>query len=212
MTHNAVIGSILKVRIPLGFSAVTLILLYTSWLFARDRYTWVLEVAPILIALPILIVTYKRFPFTNLVYGLLLLHFLILAVGGIYTYERVPLGYWMQDWFGFQRNHYDRIGHFAQGFIPALVLREALLRTSPLRPGKWLFFIVVFMCLGFSASYELIEWRTSVAQGASADAFLGSQGDVWDAQWDMCLCLIGAITSLLTLSKVQNYFLHKLPQ
>jgi putative membrane protein len=196
-------------RMIIAFSVVALIILAGSLTLARDRFTWILEVFPILIALPILLITYTRFPLTRLLYVLIILHFIILSVGGIYTYEKVPLGYWMQDWFGFARNHYDRIGHFAQGFIPALISREVLLRTSPLRPGKWLSVIVVALCLAISASYELVEWRVSVAQGASADAFLGTQGDEWDAQWDMCMALIGATAAIIFFSKIHDYFLKK---
>jgi putative membrane protein len=163
-----------------------------------------MEVFPILIGFPILFFTYKKFKFSNLVYLLLIIHFVILSVGGIYTYAEVPLGYWMQDWFGFTRNNYDKIGHFAQGFVPALLIREALLRTSPLQPGKWLSYLVVSCCLAISAFYELIEWWVAEIQGASADAFLGTQGDVWDAQSDMFFALIGSITALLLLSKVQD--------
>jgi len=144
-----------------------------------------------------------------MLYLLILIHFTILSVGGIYTYAKVPLGFWMEDCFHFTRNHYDRIGHFAQGFIPAMLIREVLLRTSPLKPGKWLSFIIVCMCLAISAFYELIEWWTAASQGASAEAFLGTQGDVWDSQWDMFFALIGAITALLTLSKVHNKALEK---
>lgn len=158
-----------------------------------------------------LIGTYHKFRFTTLVYGLLLLHFLILATGGIYTYAKVPLGFWMQDWFGFERNNYDKIGHFAQGFIPAILTREILLRTSPLKAGKWLSFIVVSICLAISAFYELLEWWTAIAQGASAEAFLGTQGYEWDAQSDMFLALIGAGSSLLLLSGFQDRLLKSNP-
>ncbi|MBU1219363.1 DUF2238 domain-containing protein [Myxococcota bacterium] len=193
-----------KNRFPVLFTILSLIILTLSFIFTRDRFTWVLEVAPILIALPLLVFTYKFFQFSKIIYILLIIHFVILAVGGIYTYAEVPLGYWMQDLFGFERNHYDRIGHFFQGFVPALVLREILLRTSPIRPGKWLFTIIIWMCLGFSAFYELIEWWTASSQGASADAFLGSQGDIWDAQKDMLLAFIGATTALLSLSRIHD--------
>lgn len=197
-------------KFPIIFGICTLIILLSSFLLTRDRFTWVLEVFPILIGFPILFFTYKRFALTKMLYALIVLHFTILAVGGIYTYAEVPLGYWMQDLFHFHRNHYDRIGHFAQGFIPAMLVRELLLRTSPLKAGKWLSFIVVSICLAISAFYELIEWWTAASQGASADAFLGSQGDIWDAQWDMFFALIGAITALLTLSKLHNKAIEKL--
>jgi putative membrane protein len=196
-------------RMIFVFSAMALTILAVSLTLSRDRFTWILEVFPILLALPVLLITYSRFPLTRFLYALLIIHFIILSVGGIYTYEKVPLGYWMQDWFGFARNHYDRIGHFAQGFIPALISREILLRTSPLRPGKWLSVIIVALCLAISALYELIEWRVSVAKGASAEAFLGTQGDAWDAQWDMCMALIGATAAVILFSKIHDYFIKK---
>lgn len=191
------------------FTLCACLILVVSFIFARDRVTWVLEVFPILIGLPILIFTYKRFQFTSLVYWLLILHFMILALGGVYTYAQVPIGYWMQDWFGFGRNNYDKIGHFAQGFIPAVLVREILLRTSPLQIGKWLNFIVVAVCLAISAAYELIEWWAAIVQGASAEAFLGTQGYEWDAQSDMFLALIGACMALVLLSQVHNNLLKK---
>jgi putative membrane protein len=145
-------------------------------------------------------------------YVLIIIHFAILAIGGIYTYAKVPLGFWMQYLFNFSRNHYDRIGHFAQGFIPALLVREIILRTSPLRPGKLLFFIIVCICLAISAFYEFIEWWTALIKGASAEAFLGTQGDVWDTQWDMFFCMIGAIVALITMPKLHDKFLKKFIQ
>jgi len=189
------------------FTTCSIIILAVSFIFSSDRPTWVLEVFPILIGLPILIFTYKRFQLTSLVYGLLIIHFIILAVGGVYTYAKVPLGFWMQDWFGFARNNYDKIGHFAQGFVPAILVREILLRTSPLQKGKWLNVIVVSICLAISACYELIEWWAAIAQGASAEAFLGTQGYEWDAQSDMLMALIGACLSLLLLSRTHNEML-----
>ena len=194
-------------RLPLVFLVIELIILIVSCAVTRDRPTWVLEVFPVLIGLVLLVATYRRFQFTNMLYCMLVIHSLIMAVGGIYTYAKVPLGFWMQDWFGFARNHYDRIGHFAQGFIPAMLVREILIRTSPLRRGKWLIFIVISICLAVSAFYELIEFAYATAAGESADSFLGSQGDIWDAQWDMTFALIGSICSLLFLSKLHNRFL-----
>jgi putative membrane protein len=132
-------------------------------------------------------------------------------VGGHYTYAEVPLGFWMQDWFGFTRNHYDRIGHLAQGFVPAILVREILLRRTPLRQGGWLFTLVTSVCLAFSACYEIIEWWSAAFLGGGSDAFLGSQGDVWDAQWDMLLCLIGAIVSQRLLARVHDRQLTRLP-
>ncbi len=177
---------------------------------AYESGTWVMEVAPALIAAPILIATHRRFPLTPLAYRLLCLHALILCVGGHYTYARVPLGFWMQDAFGFARNHYDRIGHFAQGFVPAIVAREVLLRTSPLRRGKWLFFLVVCICLAGSAFYEFIEWWAALIGGDSAAAFLGTQGDPWDTQNDMLMAFIGSIVAQLTLAGVQDRQMEKM--
>ena len=169
-----------------------------------------MEVFPIFIAVPILIATARRFPLTPLVYRLIFLHALVLMLGGHYTYARVPLGFWMERVFHSTRNDYDRIGHFIQGFVPAIVAREILLRRSPLRPGKWLFFLVATICLSISACYEFIEWGAAVLGGSSADAFLGTQGDVWDTQWDMLTALIGALCALTLLSRVHNRALGRL--
>jgi putative membrane protein len=195
---------------PMVLVAATAVVLVVSGIRPYDRVTWLLEVLPVLIGVPLLVVTYRRFPLTNLLYGLLFVHALILIVGGHYTYARVPVGFWVQDLFDMSRNHYDRLGHLAQGFVPAILTREILLRTSPLKPGKWLFFLVVCVCLAFSAFYELIEWWTALIGGGSADDFLGSQGDVWDAQWDMFLALIGAITSQFLLSRWHDRALARL--
>ena len=197
-------------RYPLALLILVAIALVLSGLAPAERGTWWLEIFPILIGIPILVATYRRFPLTTLVYTLLAVHALILMVGGHYTYARVPLGFWVQDLFGFTRNHYDRLGHFAQGFIPAILVREILLRTSPLRRGRWLFVLVTAVCLAFSACYEFIEWGAALAGGASADAFLGTQGDVWDTQWDMFFALIGAITAQLMLSNAHDRALQRL--
>jgi putative membrane protein len=178
--------------------------LIVSGIGAYDRTTWWLEIFPILIGGPILVATYRRFPLTSLVYTLLAIHAVILMVGGHYTYARVPLGQWVQDLFGFARNNYDRLGHFAQGFVPAMLVRELLLRTSPLRPGRWLFVLVTAVCLAISACYEFVEWWTALLGGQSAEAFLGTQGDVWDTQWDMFMALIGAIVAQLALNRVHD--------
>ncbi len=175
-----------------------------------DRLTWVLEVFPVFIGLPLLFATYRRFPLTPLLYRLLLLHALILILGGAYTYARVPLGFWMQDLFGFARNHYDRIGHLAQGFVPAILAREVLLRTSPLKRGKWLFVLVTSVCLAFSAFYEMIEWWTALVSEEAAESFLGTQGDSWDTQWDMFLALIGALVAQVTLARRHDLQLGRL--
>lgn len=175
-----------------------------SGIHPYDRFTWFLEVFPAIIGVGVLLYTYKRFPLTQLCYLAILIHAAILMIGGKYTYARVPLGFWMQDTFGFVRNHYDRLGHIAQGFFPALVAREILIRIVKLKHGRWLFFIVTCICLAISAFYELIEWWVAMATGTAADDFLGTQGDVWDTQWDMCLALMGAIASQLMFSKIQN--------
>ncbi len=195
---------------PLILLALTAVAMVVSGVHPYDRTTWVLEVAPIFIGAPLLIATYRRFPLTPLLYRLLFLHSLILILGGHYTYARVPLGFWIQDLTGFARNHYDRLGHFAQGFVPAILAREVLIRKTPLRPGGWLFFLVACICLAFSATYEFIEWWSAVLGGSAADAFLGTQGDVWDTQWDMFLALVGAVTAQVTLAKVHDRALARL--
>lgn len=197
-------------RYPLILLLVVAVGLAWSGLAPYDRTTWWLEIFPILIGAPVLVAIHRRFPLTPLLYTLLAIHAVILMVGGHYTYARVPLGFWAQEAFGFARNHYDRLGHFAQGFIPAILAREILLRTSPLRPGKWLFVLVAAVCLAFSACYEFFEWAAAITGGESADAFLGTQGDVWDTQWDMFLALIGALVSQLLLSRVHDRALQKL--
>jgi putative membrane protein len=166
-----------------------------------DRPTWVMEVAPIFVGVPLLIATARRFPLTPLLYRLIFLHAVILMVGGHYTYARVPLGFWAQELFGFTRNHYDRLGHFAQGFVPAMIAREILLRRTPLRPGGWLFFLVTSVALAISACYEFVEWWAALAGGEAATEFLGTQGDVWDTQWDMFLALVGACSAQWLLAR-----------
>ena len=169
-----------------------------------DRATWYLEVAPVLIVIPVLWFTYARFPLTNLLYILITIHALILIVGGHYTYARVPLGFWVQDMLDLARNHYDRLGHVAQGFIPAMVARELLLRLTPLKRGAWLFMLVICVALAISAFYELIEWWVALAMGGEADEFLATQGDIWDTQWDMFLALCGALLAQLSLARLQD--------
>jgi len=181
-----------------------IILLTISGISPYDRATWWMEVAPILIAVPLLLVSAKRFPLTPLAYRLIFLHALILMIGGHYTYARVPLGYWVQNLFDLSRNHYDRLGHLAQGFVPAIIARELLLRTSPLRSGKWLFFLVTCVCLAISACYEFIEWWAALLGGEAATDFLGTQGDPWDTQWDMFLAFLGAMIAQLVLSRLHD--------
>ena len=171
--------------------------------------TWFLEVAPVVLGAAVLTAAYfaKGFAFTRLVCVLMLIHAVILMVGGKYTYAANPLFDWIKDALDLARNHYDRLGHFAQGFIPAMVVREVLLRTSPLKRGKWLFFLTVCVCLAVSAFYELVEWWVAVSKGEGdqeAIDFLGSQGDVWDAQWDMFMCLIGSIVSQSALGRLHD--------
>jgi len=168
----------------------------------HDYFTWFLEVFPVLIALPLLLMTRHKFPLTNLIYSLIALHMVILLVGGHYTYAEMPVFNWLRDYYSWDRNYYDRLGHVAQGFVPAMLAREILLRTSPLKPGKWLFFIVVCVCLAISAFYEFIEWWVALASGSDAVAFLATQGDIWDTQWDMFLAFSGAIFAQLLLTKI----------
>ncbi|MFN8653520.1 MAG: DUF2238 domain-containing protein [Gemmatimonadales bacterium] len=189
---------------------VVLAVLVWSGIAPHDRFTWFLEVAPVLVGLPIVLATAKRFPLTPLVCTLLAIHACILMVGGKYTYAEVPLGYWVGSLMGWTRNNYDKLGHFAQGFVPAIVAREILLRRSPLTRGKWLAFLVICICLAISATYELVEWRTAVGTGEAADAFLGTQGDPWDTQEDMAMAGIGAAVALVTLTWFHDRQLEKL--
>jgi putative membrane protein len=199
-------------REPLVLLVVGAVLLVVSGIGPHDRVTWVLEVAPILIAVPILLLTARRFPLTPLAYRLIFVHALILMLGGHYTYAEVPAGFWMKRMLGLARNPYDRLGHIAQGFVPAIVVREVLIRRSPLRPGKWLTFLVLCVCLAISALYELVEWWAAVIGGEGADAFLGTQGDQWDTQWDMFLALLGAASALLLLSRVHDRQIARLEE
>lgn len=187
-------------REPAALLVAAALLLVWSGIHPVERGTWWLEVAPVLIGAPLLVASYASFRLSPLLYRLLFLHAMILIVGGHYTYARVPLGFWVQDLLDLSRNHYDRVGHFVQGFVPAILAREILLRRSPLQPGRWLFFLVVCVCLAFSACYELIEWWAALIGGDSAESFLGTQGDVWDTQWDMFLALLGSVGAQLLLA------------
>ncbi|MBW8797617.1 MAG: DUF2238 domain-containing protein [Streptomyces sp.] len=171
---------------------------------ARDRTTWFLETVWVLAGLPLVVLTWRRFPLTGLLAGLLAAHALVLAVGGHYTYAEVPVGDWVRDTFHLSRNPYDRFGHLMQGFVPAVLVRELLVRTSPLRGSRWLAPLTVCACLAFSACFELLEWLAAEIGGHGADAFLATQGDVWDTQWDMFCALIGATVSVLVLSRVHD--------
>jgi putative membrane protein len=191
---------------------VALAALVVSGIGPKDRLTWLLEVAPVLIGASILVATWNRFPLTPLLCRLLLFHALVLVLGGHYTYAEVPLGEWAKEAFGFARNHYDRLGHVTQGFVPAILAREILLRRSPLRPGGWLRLFVTSVCLAFSALYELIEWAAALLSAEASAAFLGTQGDVWDTQWDMFLALCGALLAQALLARLHDRQLARFPR
>jgi len=198
------IGSSHSAALPIALGALVLIALVVSGLAPYDRLTWLLEVTPVLIALPLLIATRRRFPLTNLLYVLIAAQALILILGGAYSYARVPLGFWMQDVFSFDRNNYDKIGHFAQGAVPAMIAREILIRGGYVAGRRMIAFLCICVALALSAFYELIEWWAALALGQGADEFLGTQGDPWDTQSDMFFALIGASVALLTLSRLHD--------
>jgi putative membrane protein len=193
-------------RLILFTTLLAPIVFWSGWA-PHDRLTWFLEVLPVLIGVPLIWIYRRKFPLSTLLLVLIWLHCVVLVVGGRYTYALVPLGEWARDWFGWTRNNYDKLGHFAQGFVPAILTREILLRTSPLRdggdgrPSRWLGFLVVSVCLGFSAFYELIEWWVALLSDEAAESFLGTQGYVWDTQSDMAWALGAAILALVTLSR-----------
>ena len=186
-----------------GVAALVAALAVSGWQ-PYDRLTWLMEVAPVLIVVPLLILTRASYPLTALLYALIFIHALILILGGAYTYARVPLGFWMQEVMALSRNPYDKIGHFAQGFIPAIAAREILLRGAFVHGRRMLAFLVLCVVLAISASYELIEWAAALALGQGADEFLGTQGDPWDTQSDMFLALIGGSVALLLLSRLHD--------
>lgn len=196
----------LHVALLLSFLAIFI----WSVIHPKDLFTWFLEVLPAVIGLVVILLTYNRFRLTTLTYILIWVHAIILVIGGHYTYAEMPLFNWLRDTYDLARNYYDRLGHFAQGFIPAVIAREILLRKSPLKPGKMLSFFVVSVCLAISASYELIEWGVAEATGTAAEAFLGTQGDVWDTQWDMFLALCGSILSLTLMTRLHDKYLKTL--
>ena len=191
------------------FFILTAVLVWSS-VKPHDYFTWILEVLPVIIALPVLLASYKSFPLTRLIYGLILIHAIILMVGGHYTYAEVPAFNWLRDTFELSRNYYDRVGHFAQGFIPAMIAREILIRKQVVKRGPWLFFIACCICLSISAVYEFVEWWVAVGSGTAAEAFLGTQGDVWDTQWDMFIALLGAIVAQLLMRKWHDKQLMKM--
>ncbi|HEX2586253.1 MAG TPA: DUF2238 domain-containing protein [Steroidobacteraceae bacterium] len=197
-----------------NFLIVLLVALVTSLIISGlnpyDRTTWLMEVMPTLIAIPILLFTYQRFPLTTLLYVLIFLHSIVLMIGGTYTYARVPFGFDIAHWFGWQRNPYDKVGHFFQGFVPALIAREIFIRKNIVNGRKMLAFIVVCVVLAISATYEFVEWGAALAMGQGADEFLGTQGDPWDTQSDMFMALIGAVVALITLSRLHDREMAKL--
>jgi putative membrane protein len=198
-------------RLLLAASIVMLAgLLWSGW-HPYDRATWVMEVVPVMLVLPLLWATQRSYPLTTLLLVLVTLHALVLILGGAYTYARVPLGFAMQEWWQLSRNPYDKIGHFFQGFVPAIAAREVLLRGAHVQGRKMLAVIVVCVVLAISASYELIEWAAALALGQGADEFLGTQGDPWDTQSDMFMALIGAVTALVLLSRLHDRQLAALP-
>jgi putative membrane protein len=198
-------------RIPLAGSAVLVVLLVISGIRPFDRMTWVLEVFPVLIALPVIWATYRRFPLTNLLYVCIFFHAIVLLVGGAYTYARVPLGFDLQALLHLSRNPYDKIGHFFQGFVPALVAREIFMRGKYVRGRGMIVFLAVCVVLAISATYELVEWAAAVALGQGADEFLGTQGDPWDTQSDMLFALIGGVAALAFLSRIHDRQLARMP-
>lgn len=188
----------------IAWIAVFLGVLVWSGLAPKDGITWALEVFPAVAGALVLLLTRTRFPLTTLVYALILLHCIVLMVGGHYTYAEVPLGDWVRDAFDGTRNNYDKLGHFVQGFVPAMIAREVVIRLDVFNSARWRNFFIVSFCLGFSAFYELIEWWVALLSGEAADSFLGTQGYIWDTQSDMGLALLGAITALLVLSRVHD--------
>jgi putative membrane protein len=191
-----------KLHVSLWVS-LGIFLAWSGWRPA-DRFTWFLEVVPIFIISAVLLSIYQQFQFSRLVCWLMWAHAIVLMIGGHYTYAEVPLFNWIRDHFHLARNDYDRVGHFMQGFVPAMMSREVLIRRGVLKRGPWLNFIVVCICLAISAAYELFEWQAAVWTGTKADSFLGTQGDPWDTQEDMAMAIVGAVTALLTLSKVHD--------
>lgn len=190
--------------------AIFFLVLIWSAISPHDYFTWFLEVLPALIGFVVLGLTYKRFKLTGLTYALILIHCIILMIGGHYTYAKVPFFDWVKDFFELSRNNYDKVGHFAQGFIPAIIAREILIRKAVVNAKSWLNFLIVCFCLAFSAFYELIEWWVAELTGESSEAFLGTQGYMWDTQSDMALAMFGAIIALLFLSKLHDKQLQRI--
>lgn len=187
--------------LTVGALILALILVYTG-VSANDKMTWLMEVTPVIIVVPLLLATATRYPLTPLLYTLIFFHAIILMVGGMYTYAKVPIGFEVQEWLDLSRNPYDKLGHFFQGLVPALVAREILVRGKRVRGNTMLAFLVCCVALAISATYELIEWWAALAMGQGADDFLGTQGDPWDTQSDMFCALLGALTSVILLARV----------
>lgn len=199
-----------KDRLPLALLAIVTAVLTWSAIRPFDYPTWILEVAPALVGLVILFATYRRFPFTPMLYVLMAAHMILLAVGGHYTYALVPLGDWFADWLHLSRNHYDRLGHVAQGLVPAMIARELLIRLRVVPSPAWRNYFIVSICLAISAVYELLEWATALVLGEKSDSFLGTQGDPWDTQTDMFLAFVGAVLALACLSRWHDAQLRRL--
>lgn len=197
-------------RFPLFFLGVVLAVFIWSGINPYERVTWWMEVAPVVIAVPLLLCTYHRFRLTDFLYFWIAVHCVVLLIGGHYTYARVPFFDSIREPFGFERNHYDRVGHLMQGFVPALIGRELLIRTSDLKPGKWMFVLLVLSAFGIGAIYEIIEWVAAEVTQGGAESFLGSQGDIWDSQKDMALAGLGAALALWTLSRRHDRALQRL--
>jgi len=201
-------------RLPLVLLSVVLVVcIATVANPPAGRISWLLEVGPGLAGIIILIVLYKRFPMSHVVYFFVFIHIFILIYGGYYTYAATPLGNWAKEAFGLSRNHYDRVGHIALGVFPAFIIREVLLRKTPLQRGGWLYFIVISIVLAVAAFWELLEWWVALLVASDiGTAFLGSQGDIWDAQWDMFLALVGAMVALPILSRWHDRSMDQLPK
>lgn len=198
-------------RLQIFLLVLLLLIIAWSWIDPHDRFTWWMETFPVLIVLPVLIVSRETFRLSCLLYWLIFAHCSILLIGAHYTYAEVPAGAWAKEYFGFQRNHYDRLGHVMQGLVPAIGARELLIRTSDLKRGKWMFVVVIFGCLGVSAIYEIIEWVTAAITGEGADAFLGTQGDPFDTQKDMAFAGLGAVLGYLLLARFHDRSIKNIP-
>ena len=197
-------------KLHLSLLIIFVIASIASYLGCKEVFTWFLECIPAFLGVLVLLITYKSFQFSNFTYWMILIHCLILIIGGHYTYAEVPLFDWIRDVFHQSRNNYDKVGHFAQGFVPALIIREIFIRKNVVNGEKWLSFVIVSIALAISAFYELIEWFVSINTGESGDAFLGTQGDIWDTQSDMLTALIGAVVAVVVFSKIQQKSIGRL--